>query len=422
METDNSHASVDDAIGVISVERKIVLVTGAAGFIGSHVADHLLSRGDKVILVDEMNDYYDVRLKQANLEYLFTKHGHAVSINRGDICDVDFMSEIFERERPTYICHLAARAGVRASIEDPFIYVHSNIEGTTRLLDLARQYCCRNFVYASSSSVYGCSDKHILGEDDAVEKPVSPYAATKKACELLAYTYHHLYGLNTTGLRFFTVYGPRGRPDMAPFKFIDRVFNGIPIQQYGDGSTSRDYTFIDDICDGVLRAIDRPMGYEVFNLGNGRPYLLRDFIALVESCVRKSAIIEILPNQPGDVDRTCANIAKAKSLLGYEPKTTFEEGIAHTAEWYMQAHADGLFDEDSAEPFFPVGVDPIKRHHLDLELSSSVEKAEAQVPERRARFWSSEDSSALRERASSFHLAMQTQFQQQATRSQSSET
>lgn len=280
-------SSVDD-------DRKVVLVTGGAGFIGSHVSDFLLSRGDRVIIVDEMNDYYDVRLKNSNLEYLRSKYHQNLVIYRGDICDVDFMSNIFETERPNYICHLAARAGVRASIVDPYIYVHSNIEGTTRLLDLARQYVCKNFVYASSSSVYGCSDKHILSENDVVEKPVSPYAATKKACELLAYTFHHLYGLNCTGLRFFTVYGPRGRPDMAPFKFIDRVYNGIAIQQYGDGTTSRDYTYIDDIVAGVVSAIDRPLGCQVINLGNGRPYLLKDFISLVERCVGKEAKIEVI--------------------------------------------------------------------------------------------------------------------------------
>jgi hypothetical protein len=204
-------------------------------------------------------------------------------------------------------------------------------------------------VYASSSSVYGCSEKSILSESDAVEKPVSPYAATKKACELLAYTFHHLYGLNCTGLRFFTVYGPRGRPDMAPFKFIDRVFHAHPIQQYGDGSTSRDYTYIDDIVSGVVAAVDTPLGCEVVNLGNGKPYLLRDFISLVETCVGRKANIEVLPEQPGDVERTCADITKAKALLGYRPQVTFEEGIARTAAWYKEAHKEGLLASSVSE-------------------------------------------------------------------------
>lgn len=277
--------------------EKVVLVTGGAGFIGSHVADALLVRGDRVIVVDEMNDYYDVRQKHANLEHLKQKHGNRCTVYRGDICDVDFIGDIFERERPTHVCHLAARAGVRASIIDPYIYVHSNIEGTTRLLDLARLYSIKNFVYASSSSVYGCSDKEILSESDVVEKPVSPYAATKKACELLAYTFYHLYGLNNTGLRFFTVYGPRGRPDMAPFKFIDRVYRGVPIQQFGGGDTSRDYTYISDIVHGVVAAIDRPLGCEVINLGNGKPYLLKDFIQMVGQCVGKPVHIQHLPPQ-----------------------------------------------------------------------------------------------------------------------------
>jgi len=334
-----------------------------------------------------MNDYYDVRLKQANLEYLFDKHGELCTVYRGDICDLDFIVDVFERERPTQVCHLAARAGVRPSIADPYIYVHSNIEGTTRLLDLARQYRCQNFVYASSSSVYGCSDRELLRESDAVEKPVSPYAATKKACELLAYTFHHLYGLNCTGLRFFTVYGPRGRPDMAPFKFIDRVFRGEAIQQYGDGSTSRDYTYIDDIVDGVIAAIDRPLGYEVINLGNGRPFRLSDFIALVERCVGKAAVIQQLPEQPGDVERTCADISKAHALLGYAPKVSFEEGISRTATWYKAASDEGLFDE-APEPFFPESRDSMHRIEDDLELSSFVEKAHEQVATRSERILS----------------------------------
>jgi UDP-glucuronate 4-epimerase len=264
-------------------------------------------------------------------------------VYRGDICDVDFTTAVFEDERPTEICHLAARAGVRPSIEDPYIYVHSNIEGTTRLLDLASRYKCANFVYASSSSVYGMSDKEYLSETDVVDKPVSPYAATKKACELMAYTFHSLTGLNTTGLRFFTVYGPRGRPDMAPFKFIDRIYNGLTIQQYGDGSTSRDYTYISDIVAGVVAAIDTPLGNEVINLGNGRPYKLKSFINIVEKSLDIAAVVEVLPDQPGDVDRTCADINKAKTLLNYSPKVTFEDGIAKTVEWYKEAESQGLF-------------------------------------------------------------------------------
>ena len=404
-----SSASRRTSLSDISVDLdevdNVYLVTGGAGFIGSHVSDFLLSRGDKVVVVDEMNDYYDVRLKEANLNYLHLKHTDDIKfvVYKGDICDRDFMNNIFKSEKITHVCHLAARAGVRSSIADPFIYVHSNVEGTTRLLDLSRLYRIKNFVYASSSSVYGCSNLSILSEDDVVEKPVSPYAATKKACELLAYTYHHLYGMNCTGLRFFTVYGPRGRPDMAPFKFIDRVHNSLPIQQYGDGSTSRDYTYIDDIVDGVVRAIDRPLGYEVINLGNGRPFQLKAFIQLVEESVGKNAIIELCPEQPGDVERTCANINKAKSLLGYNPKTPFEVGINLTAQWYKSAASDGLFDVyegplNSSNEMISVPItfkskqnslDKLKRSESDLELSSFVEKATRQVHMRIKRFFNS---------------------------------
>eukprot|EP01037_Dinobryon_pediforme_P020567 gene20567-21230_t len=208
----------------------------------------------------------------------------------------------------------------------------------------------------------------LLVLSDVVEKPISPYAATRKACVLFAYTYHHLYGLNCTGLRFFTVYGPRGRPDMATFKFIDRIFRGETIQQYGDGSTSRDYTYIDDIARGVVSAIDRPLGCQVINLGNGRPYLLRDFISLVERCVDKPAKIEVMPEQPGDVDRTCADISKARELLDYPPQVTFEEGIARTVEWYRQAQSQGLFKEatDTAPLGRSEGHTPISQSNKPL--------------------------------------------------------
>lgn len=244
------------------------------------------------------------------------------------------MEQLFITERPRHVVHMAARAGVRPSIDDPFIYIHSNILGTTRLLELARIHGNDNFVWASSSSVYGGSMLEEFGEDDYVDNPVSPYAASKKACELMTYTYHSLYKMNVSGLRFFTVYGPRGRPDMAPFKFVDRVSKGLEIQQFGDGTSSRDYTYIDDIVDGVVRALDRPLGYQIFNLGNGSPYRLCDFISLVEKEVGRKACIKVLPDQPGDVPRTCANIDKARELLGYAPKVTFEEGIARTVEWY----------------------------------------------------------------------------------------
>ncbi|KAL7567297.1 hypothetical protein ACA910_015671 [Epithemia clementina (nom. ined.)] len=272
--------------------HKKVLVTGGAGFIGSHVAAYLLERGDDVVIVDEMNDYYDVNLKYLNLRLLKEQYStDRLKIYKGDICDVELMTSIFETEQPKWVCHMAARAGVRPSIQDPYIYIHSNIEGTTRLMELSAKFGVQNFVFASSSSVYGGSKSTLFSEEEIVDNPVSPYAATKKACELLAYTYHHLYKLNVAALRFFTVYGPRGRPDMAPYKFIDRVSRGLAIQQFGDGSSSRDYTYIDDIVDGVVRSIDRPYPYQIFNLGKGSGTSLKEFINLVQKNVGKEAIV-----------------------------------------------------------------------------------------------------------------------------------
>lgn len=323
------------------VGYKKVLVTGGAGFIGSSVAEYLLARGDDVVIVDEMNDYYDVRIKETNLRLLqesYPEQGR-LAIYRGDICDEELMETIFEQEQPKWVCHMAARAGVRPSIQDPFVYIHSNIKGTTHLMELSHKYGVENFVFASSSSVYGGSKSTFFSEDENVDNPVSPYAASKKACELLAYTYHHLYQLNTTGLRFFTVYGPRGRPDMAPFKFIDRVSRGVEIQQFGDGSSSRDYTYIDDIVDGVVRAIDRPHKYEVFNLGKGSGTSLKEFIGLVEKHTGRKAVKKILPDQPGDVPYTCASVDKAQEMLGYKSTISFEEGIRRTVDWYNNAYA-----------------------------------------------------------------------------------
>ena len=328
----------EQAIVEPHVGYKKVLVTGGAGFIGSSVAEYLLSRGDDVVIIDEVNDYYDTSIKEVNLRLLQEQYGKRVSIYRGDICDENLMRNIFEQEKPEWVCHMAARAGVRPSIQDPFVYIHSNIRGTTQLLQLSHEYGIKNFVFASSSSVYGGSNSTFFSEDEAVDLPVSPYAATKKACELLAYTYHHLYKLNISGLRFFTVYGPRGRPDMAPFKFSDRVSRGMEIQQFGDGSSSRDYTYISDIVDGVVRAIDRPHPYQIFNLGKGDGTSLKEFIDLVQKHVGKEAKIKVMPDQPGDVPYTCANVGKAAHLLGYEAKVPFEEGIRLTAQWYKTAY------------------------------------------------------------------------------------
>mmetsp|Transcript_27855 Transcript_27855/g.67153 ORF Transcript_27855/g.67153 Transcript_27855/m.67153 type:complete len:435 (+) Transcript_27855:358-1662(+) len=330
---------------------KKVLVTGGAGFVGSSVAAHLLERGDAVVVVDEMNDYYDVRIKENNLRRLreLCPDKERLTIYRGDICDEDFMLALFDTERPQWVCHMAARAGVRPSIQDPFVYIHSNIRGTTHLMELSHRFGVKNFVFASSSSVYGGSKNTFFSEEENVDNPVSPYAASKKACELLAYTYHHLYKLNVTGLRFFTVYGPRGRPDMAPFKFIDRVSRGMEMQQFGDGSSSRDYTYIEDIVDGVVRAIDRPYSYQVFNLGKGSGTSLKQFISIVEKHVGQKAIIKVMPDQPGDVPYTCADVSKAYDLLGYAATVPFDEGIRRTVQWYKNEYAKNICIEPETQ-------------------------------------------------------------------------
>ncbi|CAH0487462.1 unnamed protein product [Peronospora farinosa] len=315
-----------------------VLVTGAAGFIGFHTAKALLARGDDVIIIDELNDYYDVKLKQSNLDWLTNIYSSRVSVYIGDLCDQQFVHRVFKETKANSVVHLAARAGVRPSIDSPLMYIQANAVATMVMLDACREFDIKKFVYASSSSVYGGSMKERFSEEDIVDFPVSPYAATKKSCELLAHTYHHLYGLDTIGLRFFTVYGPRGRPDMAPFKFMDRIARDVAIDQYGDGSSSRDYTFIDDIVQGVVLSLDRGHGCEVFNLGRGTPVLLEDFISIIEGLVGKKAKINILPDQPGDVQRTSADISKAERLLGYKPTTPLEQGLAKTWNWYSKLY------------------------------------------------------------------------------------
>ncbi|KAL7487242.1 hypothetical protein ACHAW6_012843 [Cyclotella cf. meneghiniana] len=337
-----STSSYYDQIVEPHVGYKKVLVTGGAGFIGSHVAEYLLERGDDVVIVDEMNDYYDVRIKESNLSMLVEKFGDRVQVYRGNICDESFMLDVFEQTRPGWICHMAARAGVRPSIQDPYIYIQSNIVATTLLMELAHKFGVHNFVFASSSSVYGGSKSTFFSEEENVDNPVSPYAATKKACELLAYTYHHLYKLNVTGLRFFTVYGPRGRPDMAPFKFIDRVSRGMEIQKFGDGSSSRDYTYISDIVDGVVRSIDRQYPYQIFNLGKGSGTSLNEFISIVEKHTERKAMIRQLPDQAGDVPYTCADVTKASILLGYNANVSFDDGIRKTVEWYRNARDEKI--------------------------------------------------------------------------------
>lgn len=311
-----------------------ILVTGGAGFIGSHVARALLARGDRVAIVDDFNDYYAPAVKRYNAAQLAAVK--PVTVHEGDIRDAAFLARVFEREKPDKVCHLAARAGVRPSLERPVLYEQVNVQGTLHLLALAVEHRVKSFVYASSSSVYGNMKEVPFREDARIDRPVSPYAATKLACELFAYTYHHLYGLHTTGLRFFTVYGPAGRPDMAPFLFTRSIMRGEPVRRFGDGTTERDYTFIDDIVQGVVAALDRDLPCEIINLGNCRPVALNDFIRMIAEAVGKAAVIREEPMQPGDVERTCADTAKARRLLGYEPHTPFEQGIRAFVAWYRE--------------------------------------------------------------------------------------
>ena len=309
-----------------------LLVTGCAGFIGSHVAEALLKRGDSIIGVDDLNDYYDVKKKEKNLEIL-KKHSE-FTFYKEDIRNYKELKKIFDKEKPDKVVHIAARAGVRPSIKDPLLYQDVNVRGTLNLLDLAKDYKVKSFVFASSSSIYGNNKKIPFSETDNVDNPISPYAATKKAAELLCHTYHHLYNMKITCLRFFTVYGPRGRPDMAPYKFTKLIIEGKPIPRFGDGTTKRDYTYISDIVKGVVAAIDKELDFEIINLGNNKPVVLNEFIRVIEKATGKKAIIKEMPTQPGDVNITYADISKAQKLLGYKPETSIEQGMKKFVDWY----------------------------------------------------------------------------------------
>jgi UDP-glucuronate 4-epimerase len=308
-----------------------ILITGGAGFIGSNLADRLLAGGARVTLVDNFDDFYDARRKRANVTAAVTNP--RCTLVEADIRDAAAMKRLWTDAPIDVVVHLAARAGVRPSLSRAALYADVNINGTLVLLDLCREHGPKHFVFASSSSVYGNQKKVPFSETDAVDHPISPYAATKKAGELMCHAYHHLYGMDITCLRFFTVYGPRIRPDLAIGKFTDCIQHGRPMTLFGDGHTERDYTWIDDILDGVIRAIDRPMGYEIINLGESRPVKLLQLVHIIEAALGMKAIIRYEPMQPGDVDRTFADIARAKELLGYEPTTTIEDGIARYTEW-----------------------------------------------------------------------------------------
>ena len=309
-----------------------VLITGGAGFIGSSLADELLANGNDVVVVDNFNDYYDVELKERNVRKNLTNPHY--NLYRCDIEDLASLAMIFKENQFDVVVHLAARAGVRPSLENPVGYVKSNILGTVNILECMREADVKKLVIASSSSVYGNCKEELFSEDLKVTEPISPYAATKSACEQICYTWHHLYGISVVALRFFTVYGPRQRPDLAINKFVRLIREDEPIPMFGDGTTMRDYTFIDDIVSGIISSInyDRS-GFEIINLGGGEPITLKQMIATIEKVLDKKAVIQQLPMQPGDVNKTVCDWSKAHRLLNYSPTSTFEEGIRKFVEW-----------------------------------------------------------------------------------------
>jgi len=330
----------------------IILVTGAAGFIGHHVALRLLARGDTVVGLDNLNDYYDVSLKEARLSRLTNHPGFRFA--KLDVADREGMARLLADERPQRIVHLAAQAGVRYSLENPHAYVDSNLVGFTNILEGCRHTGVEHLVYASSSSVYGGNTRLPFSEHDNIDHPVSLYAATKKANELMAHTYSHLFQLPTTGLRFFTVYGPWGRPDMALFLFTRAILDGRPIDVFNHGNMVRDFTYIDDIVEGVVRVLDRPAEanlvfdparpdpgtsnapYRVFNIGNSQPTPLADYIEAIEDALGRKAEKHYLPMQPGDVPATSANTDELGAWVGFKPSTPVRDGVRRFVEWYRE--------------------------------------------------------------------------------------
>jgi len=310
------------------------LVTGGAGFIGSHLCDRLLARGDEVTVLDNFNDAYDPAIKRRNAEAL-----DGARVVEGDFRDAELVETLFADGDFEVVVHLAAMAGVRPSLLDPLHYYDVNVRGTLNVMEAIRERPEIRYVFASSSSVYGANESVPFRETDDIHHPVSPYAATKRAGELLAYTYHHLYGIPTTCLRFFTVYGPRQRPEMAIHKFVRMILRGEPIPFFGDGSSRRDYTYVDDIVDGVERSIDRCEGYEIYNLGESATTSLSELVAMIGEAVGREPLLDRQPMQPGDVVVTYADVTKARERLGYAPSTAVPDGLARFVAWY---HEQGL--------------------------------------------------------------------------------
>ncbi len=316
-----------------------ILITGVAGFIGSHLAERLLERGDQVTGFDNFNTYYSPSIKRANIAQAMAHENF--SLFEGDLRNEEQVMQVFQQSSPDVVVHLAARAGVRPSLQDPNLYHQVNVIGSQHILDACREFKPSHLVFASSSSVYGGITETPFTETMDISRPISPYAATKRMNELMGHVYNHVYGLRVTMLRFFTVYGPRQRPDMAIHKFTRLIEDGEPVPMFGDGSTRRDYTYIDDIIDGLIRCVDRPFSYEIFNLGESQTTRLRDLIDLIARQLGKPAHIEVQPLQPGDVTVTYADVTKAKNLLGYAPQFDMEEGIRRFVDWFRKQRQEG---------------------------------------------------------------------------------
>ena len=317
---------------IIHIMSKI-LVTGGAGFIGSQVAVKLLARGDEVVIMDDFNDRYNPKIKEARIDNLFSDVPKPTLI-RQDICDLDALSEVFSEHKFDQVIHLAAWAAVQTSIDNPYIYTKANVDGTVNILNISKDYNIKNIVFASSSSVYGGREKVPFKETDDISSPISPYAATKAAGELMCATWHNLYQIPITALRFFTVYGPWGRPEMAMFLFSKAILQQKTLQMRGK-NTMRDFTYIDDCVDGIIKALDQPHAYSIINLGESDAVPLPRLITALEKTLGRKAIIEEVPLPPGDVPRTLADISKAKKLLGYSPTTKIEEGVKKFSDWYL---------------------------------------------------------------------------------------
>jgi len=313
--------------------EKTILVTGAAGFIGSHAAERLMTMGYRVVGVDNFSDFYDRSWKEMNLKSI---KGDKLDVEEIDITSGPEISKLVRLVRPWAILHLAAMAGVRPSIEDPAYYARVNVEGTTHLLQAAVKSGVEKFAFASSSSVYGNSPKVPFSEEDDVEEPISPYAATKRAGELICYTFNHLYKLPIASLRFFTVYGPRQRPDLAIHKFTRLISAGKPVPFFGDGSTSRDYTFVEDTVSGIVASIEKIDKFRIYNLGGSSPISLSELIAELEKAIGKKAILDKKPSQPGDVERTYADLTRSSKELGYSPKISISEGLKRFVAWFNE--------------------------------------------------------------------------------------